>query len=95
MIDELRGKYSSFRTRHEPAFLEKLAKKEAEEKSKKEADPLKMMTPMQEWALVKKRESEGKKVPELDESMLERIGRVMAKNKGGVIDGGGGEGSKN
>ncbi len=86
VIDELRGKYSRFRSRHEDAYMAKLREKEESVKRREEVDKTRMITPMQEWAEMRRREAEAREDPVLDEGALEKIGRVMAKNKGLVVD---------
>ncbi|KAG5931540.1 hypothetical protein E4U53_001711 [Claviceps sorghi] len=80
VLDELRNKFSRFRTRHEPWFIKK---KETEEAVKKgRADSIKsMQTPLQEYHERQRelRDTEGE--PELAEDMLEKIGQLMAKKK--------------
>lgn len=82
VIDELRGKYSRFRSRHEDAYLAKLQEKEEATKRREEVDKTRMMSPMEEWAEIRRREAEAREEPVLDEGALAKIGRVMAKNKG-------------
>jgi len=82
VIDELRGKYSRFRSRHEDAYMAKLREKEEAVKRREEVDKTRMMSPMQEWAEMRRRDEEAREEPVLDEGALEKIGRVMAKNKG-------------
>jgi len=76
VLDELRNKYSKFRTRHDPEYIEKV---NAREKAK-ESLPI-VRTPLQE---LNRKIRLGKKAlgpPTLSEGMLEMIGRVMAQNK--------------
>lgn len=88
VIDELRGKYSKYRTRHEDAYMERLREREEAKRRREEVDKTRMMSPMDEWAEVRRREAEVREEPVLDEGMLERIGRVMARNKGLGVEGG-------
>jgi len=74
VIDELRNKFGKFRTRHTPLYI---AQKEAELKRKESLKVLK--TPMQMRA---EATSAKKKVPVLSEEMLEKIGKIVAKNNG-------------
>jgi large subunit ribosomal protein L24 len=84
VLDELRGKYSRFRTRHTDEYV---AQKEADEalkerrKSKAGVHPS-MMTPLQELNRRLRADSKALGQPELGDEMLERIGRVIARNIG-------------
>ncbi|OHE97644.1 KOW domain-containing protein domain-containing protein, partial [Colletotrichum orchidophilum] len=87
VIDELRNKYSRFRTRHEDDYILRKEAEEAEKKALKKAsaDALaSMRTPLQELnrELRESRRALGK--PELSSDMLERIGELMARNKATV-----------
>lgn len=87
VIDELRNKYSRFRTRHEDEYIMRKEAEEAEKKALKKAsaDALaSMRTPLQELnrELRDARRARGK--PELSSDMLERIGEIMARNKATV-----------
>ena len=81
VIDELRNKYSVFRTRHEPEYI---AKKDAEEKAKLEKKKTikAMRTPLMEAnrkeRKLKRMKGKGKLTPE----MLERIGKAIAEKRG-------------
>ncbi|KAI9793505.1 MAG: hypothetical protein M1816_007937 [Peltula sp. TS41687] len=86
VIDELRNKYSKFRSRHDEWFI---AKKTAEdEQAKREKLRLNEagMTPVQQLRELRRRErkaaGELQERPKLSEDMLIRIGEIMAKNKG-------------
>lgn len=81
VIDELRAKYSKFRTRHDQEFVEKIEKREREENER--IAQLKEMarTPLQ---LKNRADREAKKAlgpPVMSESVKEMIGRVMAQNR--------------
>ncbi|KAI0852098.1 hypothetical protein F5Y00DRAFT_251486 [Daldinia vernicosa] len=79
VLDELRNKYSRFRTRHDPEYIARL---EAEEKAV--ADRAKLMdsmrTPLQEFHRAQREGKKKKGKPRLTLEMLEKIGEVMAKN---------------
>jgi large subunit ribosomal protein L24 len=81
VIDELRNKFSVFRTRHEPEYI---AKKEAEEQEKLEKKKTikAMRTPLMDAKRkerkLKKMKGKGKLTPE----MLERLGKAIAEKKG-------------
>ena len=77
VIDELRGKYSRFRTRHEPEYI---ARKEAElaylkDKAARVQDM--GLTPFMKQAAEHKARS--KELPELSEEQLAAIGEMMMK----------------
>lgn len=79
IIDELRNRYSKFRTRHEPEYI---AKKEAEEREKlalKKAASS-MRTPLQELNALLREERRQRGQPVLTDDMLVRIGEMMARN---------------
>jgi large subunit ribosomal protein L24 len=80
IIDELRGKYSRFRTRHDPEYI---ARKEAEEQAEKERAKLmeSMRTPLQEFHRAERQNKKKKGKPRLTLEMLEKIGEVIAKNR--------------
>lgn len=79
LIDELRNRYSKFRTRHTEEYIRK---KEAEQAAKKEArrKEKKMWTPVQEFNRLQRAMRRSRGQPELTEEMLAKIGEVMAKN---------------
>lgn len=80
VLDELRNKYSRFRTRHEPEYIARL---EAEEQAK--ADRVKLMdsmrSPLQELHRAERASKKKKGKPRLTLEMLEEIGKVIAKNR--------------
>ncbi|KAI0113764.1 hypothetical protein GGR51DRAFT_546952 [Nemania sp. FL0031] len=80
IIDELRGKYSRFRTRHEPEYIARL---EAQEQAKKDRAKLmeSMRTPLQEFHRAERENKKRKGKPRLTLEMLEKIGEVMARNR--------------
>ncbi|KAH9908113.1 hypothetical protein F4778DRAFT_777475 [Xylariomycetidae sp. FL2044] len=80
VIDELRGRYSRFRTRHEPEYLARL---EAEEQAKKDRARLmdSMRTPLQEFHRAERASKKKKGKPRLTVEMLEKIGEVIARNR--------------
>ncbi|TKA75836.1 hypothetical protein B0A55_04390 [Friedmanniomyces simplex] len=89
IIDELRNKYSKFRTRHDWEYVEKKELEDAKVEKRKELAKG-MRTPLQELAEVRrqKRVEEGEK--ELSEEQLARIGEVIARERGkavGVVKG--------
>ena len=76
VIDELRNKYSKFRRRHEPEYIEKMWAHEEAAKG-----PAKIRTPLQMLNRKIRLEKKALGPPKLTEDLLERIGRVMAQNK--------------
>ena len=86
VIDELRNRYSKFRTRHEPAYV---ARKEAEEaeKAARRKSISTMQTPLQELNAKVKAERRARGQPELTDDMLARIGEIMARNRGRTLKG--------
>lgn len=81
VIDELRNRYSKFRTRHTEEYI---AAKEAEEAEKKgRVESVKsMLTPLQEFNRMQRDMRRERGQPVLTEEMLEKIGEVMARNRG-------------
>jgi large subunit ribosomal protein L24 len=85
IIDELRNKYSKFRTRHDPEYIEAKMQedREAEEQKKRIAE---MRTPLKDVhrreRKLKKAKGKGKLTPE----MLEHLGKTIAQNKQLVVD---------
>jgi large subunit ribosomal protein L24 len=80
VIDELRNKYSIFRTRHDPEYI--AAKmKEDEEKEEKKKLIEKMRTPLKEINRLERKMKKAKGKGKLTEEMLERIGQVIAKKR--------------
>lgn len=77
VIDELRNKYSVFRTRHEPEYI---AQKEREEQEKEERKRMakKMRTPLNEANRKARKERKKLGKRKLTPEMLEKIGQVIA-----------------
>ena len=80
IVDELRNKYSRFRTRHEPWYV---AKKEAEAAQKKGSHALlqSMQTPLEEFHAKQKALKEAEGEPQLTDEMLEKLGAIIAQTK--------------
>jgi large subunit ribosomal protein L24 len=80
IIDELRNKYSRFRTRHDQWYIEK---KQAEEARVKGAQSMmqSMQTPLQEFHAKQKAIKEARGEPVLTDDMLEKLGQVIAQAK--------------
>ncbi|KAK8130221.1 KOW domain-containing protein domain-containing protein [Apiospora kogelbergensis] len=85
VIDELRGKYSKFRTRHEPEYIERL---EAQNQAVKDRVHLmdSMRSPLQELHRAERASKKKKGKPRLTLEMLEEIGKVIAKNRQRTLD---------
>ena len=84
VIDELRNKYSVFRDRHDDAFVAGVNRRAARRASLEKIKVARMVTPLQEFNKLKRKEKakEGRK--ELDEETLRGIGELMARRKGMV-----------
>ncbi|KAI0472444.1 hypothetical protein F4859DRAFT_515289 [Xylaria cf. heliscus] len=80
VIDELRGKYSRFRTRHEPEYIARI---EAEDQAQKDRAQLmdSMRTPLQEFHRAEREKKKKKGKPRLTMEMLEKIGEVIARSR--------------
>jgi len=87
VVDELRGRYSRFRTRHDPAYV---ARKAAEwaAPARRAAMPG-MRTPLQDFHRAERERRRARGQPLLTDAMLERIGEVIARNKLQVLEAGG------
>lgn len=80
LVNELRNRYSRFRTRHEAWYIEKKeAEADAPRRARREVDT--MLTPQEEFNRQRKAERRALGQPVLSEGMLERIGEHMAKAK--------------
>ncbi|EMC97566.1 hypothetical protein BAUCODRAFT_68328 [Baudoinia panamericana UAMH 10762] len=77
VLDELRGKYSKFRKRHDREYIEKLELEDA--KVEKRRELMKgMRTPLQELAAMRQQQKQAELKKELTEEQLARIGAVIA-----------------
>ncbi|KAL2759382.1 hypothetical protein ACRALDRAFT_1067783 [Sodiomyces alcalophilus JCM 7366] len=85
LIDELRNRYSKFRTRHEEAYI---LRKEAEaaEKQARHKQAQSMLTPLQEFNRQQRALRRERGQPMLSEEMLAKIGQVIARNKTAALD---------
>lgn len=82
VLDELRNRYSKFRTRHTEEYVAKIAAQEAEKKlRRKGARAEEMMLPLQEYNRKMREIRRQRGQPVLSEEMLAKIGEVIAKNK--------------
>ncbi|KAF6223960.1 hypothetical protein HO133_010534 [Letharia lupina] len=83
VIDELRNKYSRFRTRHDAGYqlaLDNRARRKAEYKAWAESGGGMLMTPAKEARQMEREKLKEKGEPTLEKELLERIGEVMAKH---------------
>ena len=81
VIDELRNKYSRFRTRHEPAYqhaLDVRERRRAAYKAWVKSGGNMLLSPAKEAQMAEKRKLKEKGEPTLEKEVLERIGEVMA-----------------
>ncbi|EEY19159.1 KOW motif domain-containing protein [Verticillium alfalfae VaMs.102] len=80
LIDELRNKYSKFRTRHEVEYVQR-KEAEASEKKAGRVTAASMLTPLQEFNRQQRDARRARGQPMLTEEMLEKVGQVIARNK--------------
>ena len=81
VIDELRNKYSRFRTRHDPAYqfaLDARERRKVEYKAWVKSRGNMLLSPAKEAQMAEKRKLKEKGEPTLEREVLERIGEVMA-----------------
>ncbi|PHH82829.1 hypothetical protein CDD82_4701 [Ophiocordyceps australis] len=80
VIDELRNKYSKFRTRHEAWYIEQ-KEQEAAYKARRRSGEVhsSMRTPLDELHEKHRKLRQEQGEPQLTDDMLEKIGQVMAK----------------
>lgn len=83
VMDELRNKYSKFRTRHDPEFLAKIKQEEEAENTRLNS---RLRTPMQEFNKLRREALKARGPPVMTESILEQIGRVMAQNRPELLE---------
>ena len=81
IIDELRNKYGTFRTRHDDWYIAKKEEEDRKARESKEMLNLKMVTPMQELKMKEKAEKQAKAAPRLSDEMLAKIGEIMVRNR--------------
>lgn len=85
VLDELRNKYSRFRTRHEKWYVEQ---KEAEAEAKRRRTQLQaasMQTPLDEFHEKQRQLRAAEPEPVLSEDLLEKIGEFMANKQGAAL----------
>lgn len=89
VIDELRNKYSKFRTRHTPEYIAKIEQQEAEKKARKKSVDS-MLLPLQQYNRKLREIRRERGQPALTDEMLEKIGAVIVRNKerraSGLVD---------
>lgn len=84
VIDELRNKYSIFRTRHDPEYVERKLEEDIQNEAKKKTIAS-MRTPLKE---INKRERELRKAKgkgKLTRGMLLKIGQVISRRRGTIM----------
>ena len=81
VIDELRNKYSIFRTRHDEDYIQAKIKEDEEKEAKKKAAK-EMLTPLKDRRREERKSLKAKGRPKLTEEMLAQIGEVIARKKG-------------
>lgn len=80
VLDELRNRYSVFRTRHTPEYIALKEAEAAEAKNRKKSGSA-MLLPVQEFNRKLREERRALGQPLLTDEMLAKIGEVIAKNK--------------
>ena len=85
VIDELRNKYSIFRTHHDPEYIAQKMAEDAEKESKKKLSE-EMQTPLREInrKLRKMRKAQGK--PKMTREMLRTLGEIIATKRQTSLD---------
>lgn len=81
VIDELRNKFSVFRTRHDEEYIAKKKAEDAETQRRKSMGAM-MRTPIKQLNRKERAEKKARGKPELSEDALARIGQVMAAKQG-------------
>ncbi|KAF4451388.1 hypothetical protein F53441_5654 [Fusarium austroafricanum] len=80
VIDELRNKFSKFRTRHEDWYVQQ-KEMEAAEKQARQESIKSMHTPLQEFHELQREKRAAEGEPELSAEMLEKLGAIIAQRK--------------
>lgn len=85
VLDELRNKYSRFRTRHEGWYI---AQKMSEVEAKKKRHELlvSMQSPAAELGIRNQEVKAAKGEPELTDEMLEKLGQIIAQTKAASLE---------
>ena len=82
VLDELRNRYSKFRTRHTPEYVAAVEAREAEKKARRKgARADEMLLPVQEYNRKMRELRRERGRPELSDDMLEKIGEVIVRNR--------------
>ncbi|KAM0425223.1 hypothetical protein ACHAPT_009540 [Fusarium lateritium] len=85
VLDELRNKFSKFRTRHEEWYVQQ--KEGEEEAAQARADSvLSMQTPLQEYHAQQRELRAAQGEPELSDEMLEKLGAIIAQRKEAALE---------
>lgn len=79
VIDELRNRYSIFRTRHDPEYIAAKMAEDAEAEAKKVSEQ--MRTPLKEANRKLRKERKAKGKGTLTPEMLEKIGKIIASKR--------------
>lgn len=85
VIDELRNKYSAFRSRHEESYVAMYEREDVRDVRREERRRFGMggmMTPLRELHVKERRERGKRREEGVSEEVLGRIGEVMARNGG-------------
>ncbi|KAK0704953.1 hypothetical protein B0H67DRAFT_592780 [Lasiosphaeris hirsuta] len=80
VIDELRNRYSIFRTRHTPEYIAQKEAEEAEKQARKKSTQS-MLLPVQEYNRKLREQRRALGQPVLSEEMLAKIGEVIEKTR--------------
>ncbi|KAI8715774.1 hypothetical protein NCS52_01085700 [Fusarium sp. LHS14.1] len=85
VIDELRNKFSKFRTRHEEWYVQQKEYEANVEKAQKDSI-LSMQTPLQEYHAQQRELRAAQGEPELSDEMLEKLGAILAERKAAALE---------
>jgi large subunit ribosomal protein L24 len=80
VLDELRNKFSKFRTRHEEWYVQQREAEAAAKKAQQEPAPS-MQTPLEEYHAMQREIRAARGEPELTDEMLEKLGAIIAQKK--------------
>lgn len=81
VVDELRNRYSKFRTRHTPEYVARVEAEEADKRARRKGTAAGMLLPVQEYNRRMRELRRQRGQPELTDEMLEKIGEVVARNR--------------
>ncbi|RSL69960.1 hypothetical protein CEP54_001999 [Fusarium duplospermum] len=85
VIDELRNKFSKFRTRHEEWYVQQ-KEYEANTEQARQDSILSMQTPLQEYHAQQRELRAAQGEPELSDEMLEKLGAILAERKEAALE---------